>query len=263
MVDDIMLYLWALKLLEHQTSRAKDRLWSLIQACHVFISIFNCQARLDPDERIGITDRRQEMLFLTMIMVDPIDVIQKLLEIHLKEEELFRIQVRGITEKMLHTLSGSAGNERLRVRLARVKSMSVQFDRDTDTRLHTQSPDNSHQQTAIRVATSPEPLRRYDPSINRSIVPRSSTAATDTQLARLSLQQTDPSPPPNQIDDHSIQQETPLPPSYQKGDLIDLVASRKASPQQLRSFKSQALNKEAFYQQVLNRLDIYFLFRRR
>ncbi|KAF7512635.1 hypothetical protein GJ744_000896 [Endocarpon pusillum] len=258
MIDDIGLFLWTLKLLEHQTSRAKDRLWALIEASHAFLLTISQTGIPDRGIMRGITVRRQEALFLTVIMVDnPIDEIQEYLEACLNEDKAFRIQVRVIIEKMLHTLSSSADNERLRVRLTRVKSISAQFDRDTDTRSHSQSPDNSHQQAATRAATSPEPPRRSDPSIGGGMVPRSSTAAAETQLAGPSLQQADPSPPPDQIGDLSIRQGDPSPPSYQKGDLIDRVASRKASREQLRSFKNQALSKETFYQQALDRVDIY------
>ncbi len=258
MVDDFLLFLRALKLLERQPSRAKDRLWRLIEACHALLLTFNRQAILPRDLMIALTDRRRELLFLTMIMVDPTDEVQEYTEACLTEDEAFRGQVRITTEKMLHALSRSADNELLRTRLTHVNLLSAQFDTDTDTRSHTQSPDNSHQQAATRAATSRQPPRRSDPFIERSMLPRSSsTAAADTQLAGLSLQQADPSPSIDQIGGHSTRQGDPSPPSYQKGDLIDLVASRKATPEQLRSFKSQALSKETFYQQALDRLDIY------
>lgn len=60
-----------------------------------------------------------------------------------------------------------------------------------------------------------------------------------------------------QVPEVSIQQGSSMASPYPRGDLIDQVASRKASQNQIRQFHSQAMNHEAFYQQAIERLDIY------
>lgn len=258
MVNDLLLFLWTLELVADSTSRVKHYLWGLIEACHAFVSMLNQESIIGGDLAVAISDRQQEMLFLTMVIADPPDGIQQYFEARLKEDEVFRTRIRVITEKMLHALPSDADKEWLRVRLTRVKTTIAQLDGGPDTQSRTQSPGNSHQRAETRALTFPEPPRRYGPSIGSMTVPRSSTSAADAQLSRLSLQQADPSsPPPDRIGDHSTRQGDPPAPSYLKNDLIDLVASRKASPAQQRSFKSQVLNNETFHQQSLDRIDIY------
>jgi hypothetical protein len=100
------------------------------------------------------------------------------------------------------------------------------------------TPDDPSMQTATSAPTSERPPRRYHGSSKEGVAPRSREDR-------------------GQAPRGSIQQGTSSAPPYPRGDLIDLVASKKASTNQTRQFHSQAVHQEAFYQQATERLEIY------
>lgn len=105
-------------------------------------------------------------------------------------------------------------------------------------------------QPATRAPTSARPSTRHYPTSERPSTRHHGSAEEGaTPRSREDLAQAPKA--------SSQQGTSSAPPPYPRGDLIDLVASKKASTNQTRNFHSQAVQDDAFHQQAMERLEIY------
>ncbi|KAF7513677.1 hypothetical protein GJ744_007728 [Endocarpon pusillum] len=253
MKQDSTIYVWTLKYIEAEETKVAprvevaDRLRALIdtrfdRTVAYIEQLANVMQQSDPrnvalrDMSLGQLRNHEQALTFAMIIATPSAYVRRSFRNHLRERLNYRIQVRVDVNWMLGwpILSG-----RQRSRATELLSECDAYADGSD------SPTLGD--PSMQPATRAPPSERHHGSLEEGATPRSSREDR-AQAPKASDQQGAAS---------SNQQGTASAPPYPRGDLIDLVASKKASTNQTRKFHSQAVHDEAFLQQAMERLEIY------
>ncbi|ERF75443.1 hypothetical protein EPUS_00236 [Endocarpon pusillum Z07020] len=247
MNEDSTIYIWTLKYIEAEETKvaprfeATQRLRALIDTRVSrrtgYLEALAHSVRSDPRNvaliDISMTQMRnhEQALTLGMIITTPSRYLGRSFRHHLEGRMHYRVQLREDVNWMLGLPILS---ERQRSRATGLLSECTAY---------ADGPD-PFMQLATRAPPSERPSRRHDGSSEERATPR----------GREDRAQAPKAPKAPKV---SNQQGTATAPPYPRGDLIDLVASKKASTNQTRNFHSQAVHDEAFHQQAMERLEIY------
>ena len=248
MAQDSSFLVWALKYLEAEETKSApraevtQRLRALIDTHHVrtddYLDQLKRSAQSSPGDailvKLFISQLRQQehALVLSMFITTPSQLVRTSFTRHIKQRSPYRIRVRELLKWMLG----------LPILSARQWSRAIEMLSECNAHADgsdSPTPDDPTVQAAAKSApTSRRPSRGHHGSPEEGGPTRS---------------REDRAPAPRT----SIQQGNTSAPPYPRGDLIDQVASKKASRNQTRQFHSQAVHHEAFYQQAMERLGLY------
>ena len=247
MQQDNSLYVWTLKYLEAEETKiaprveVTQRLRALIDTHHrsttIYIEILSSLGQSDLENidlsgiSMNLVRNQEQALMLAMIITTPSAYVRGSFRNCLKEKLPYRMQVREHVNWILRLPTLSA---RQRSRATKLLSECNAYADGSDS----PTPGGPSMQPATRGPTSEKPSRRHHGSAEEGRTPRSREDRAQAPRA-------------------SNQQGASSASLYPRGDLIDLVASKKASTNQTRQFHSQAVHDEAFHQQVRERLEIY------
>ncbi|KAF7502107.1 hypothetical protein GJ744_007205 [Endocarpon pusillum] len=271
MYRDSTVYVWTLKYIEAEETKVAPRV-EVMQRLRGLINTRFCLTISHTEilanmvqsapRNVALTNMalaqlrsHEHALTLSMIITPPSEYVRRSFRNHLRERSSYRMQVRAEVNWML---GRPILSERQRSRATELLSECNVYADGSDS----PTQGDPSMQPATRAPPSERPSRRHHGSSEEGATPRScedhaQAPKASNQQGIASSNQQEAASSNQQGAASSNQQRTASAPPYPRGDLIDLVASKKASTNQTRKFHSQAVHNEAFRQQAIERLKIY------